>query len=155
MASPGQVPAWSGQQHSSPCRKRSPAAKGVWQKSDTWWTFRIFFIFFCSGEGKGESEALGGWWGRFFIENPRGGGFSRGARAGRVFAGNLEGGGDFFFFGAEIPAKDRSIRKSDRKATERVPKTKSDRTPFADLLLRHSEFLGQSCTKMLPKPKLH
>ena len=26
----------------------------------SWWTFRIFFIFFCSGEGKGESEALGG-----------------------------------------------------------------------------------------------
>ena len=25
----------------------------------TWWTFRIFFVFFCSGEGKGESEAPG------------------------------------------------------------------------------------------------
>ena len=35
---------------------------------------------------------------------------------------------------------DRSIPKSDRKATESVPKTKkSDRTPFAALLLRHPE----------------
>ena len=35
---------------------------------------------------------------------------------------------------------DRNIRKSDQKVTERVPETKkSDRTPFADLLLRHPE----------------
>ena len=35
---------------------------------------------------------------------------------------------------------DRSVRKSDRKVTESVPKTKkSDRTPFAALLLRHPE----------------
>ena len=35
---------------------------------------------------------------------------------------------------------DRSIRKSDRKVTESVPKTKKcDRTPFAALLLRHPE----------------
>ena len=35
---------------------------------------------------------------------------------------------------------DRSIRKSDRKVTESVPKTeKSDRTPFAALLLRHPD----------------
>ena len=34
----------------------------------------------------------------------------------------------------------RSIRKSDRKVTESVPKTKkSDRTPFAALLLRHPD----------------
>ena len=33
---------------------------------------------------------------------------------------------------------DRSIRKSDRKVTKSIPKTKkSDRTPFAALLLRH------------------
>ena len=25
-----------------------------------WWTFRIFFIFFCSGRGKGESRRQGG-----------------------------------------------------------------------------------------------
>ena len=37
---------------------------------------------------------------------------------------------------------DKSVRKSDRKVTERVPKTKkSDRTPFADLLLRHPDFI--------------
>ena len=35
---------------------------------------------------------------------------------------------------------EKSIRKSDRKVTESVPKTKkSDRTPFADLLLRHPD----------------
>ena len=35
---------------------------------------------------------------------------------------------------------DRSVRKSDQKVTERVPKRKkSDRTPFADLLLRHPD----------------
>ena len=35
---------------------------------------------------------------------------------------------------------DRNIRKSDQKVTERVPKTKkSDRTPFAGILLRHPE----------------
>ena len=31
-----------------------------WSASLTWWTVRIFFIFFCSGRGKGESEAPGG-----------------------------------------------------------------------------------------------
>ena len=39
-----------------------------------WWTFRIFFIFFCSGRGKGEFEAPGGGGGRFLIENPAQGG---------------------------------------------------------------------------------
>ena len=35
---------------------------------------------------------------------------------------------------------DKSVRKSDRKVTESVPKTKkSDRTPFAALLLRHPD----------------
>ena len=29
------------------------------------------FYFFCSGRGKGESEAPGGEGGRFFLENPR------------------------------------------------------------------------------------
>ena len=40
----------------------------------TWWTFRIFFYFFCSGRGKGESEESGGGLGSIFIENPRRGG---------------------------------------------------------------------------------
>ena len=40
----------------------------------TWWTFRIFSIFFCSGRGKGESEAPGGGLVDFYIENPRRGG---------------------------------------------------------------------------------
>ena len=44
-------------------------------------------------------------------------------------------------FGKESDEKsDRSIRKSDQKVTESVPKTKkSDRTPFAAFLLRHPE----------------
>ena len=50
-------------------------------------------------------------------------------------------------FGKKVTKKsDRSIRKSDQKVTERVPKTKkSDRTPFADLLLRHPEFNSLLC----------
>ena len=41
--------------------------------------------------------------------------------------------------------RETKIRKSDPKVTERVPKTKkSDRPPFADLLLRHPEFWIQS-----------
>ena len=78
----------------------------------SWWTFRIFFIFFCSGEGKGESEAPGGRGGRaIFIENPRGGvsraggGGGGGPGVGRVFAGNLGRRAKYFFFGAEIPTK--------------------------------------------------
>ena len=57
------------------------------------------FIFFCSGEGKGESEAPGRGGGRFFIENPRRGGGSPtrggggGGGAGRLSAGNFRGGG--------------------------------------------------------------
>ena len=35
-----------------------------------WWTFWIFFIFSCSGEGKREPEAPGGGRDGFFIENP-------------------------------------------------------------------------------------
>ena len=42
----------------------------------SWWTFRIYF-FFCSGRGKGESEAPGGVGGSVFIGDPKRGGFSR------------------------------------------------------------------------------
>ena len=64
------------------------------------------FYFFCSREGKGESEAPGGGGGRFFIENPRRrGGLPRGwgRGAGRVFAGNGGGGSKYFFSGAKFP----------------------------------------------------
>ena len=48
-----------------------------------------YFYFFCSGEGNGEPEAPGGGGGgRKFQE-----GGSPGRGAGRVFAGNLGGGG--------------------------------------------------------------
>ena len=63
-------------------------------------------FFFCSGEGKGESEEPGGGGGRFFIEIPRRGGlpggWGRGRGAGRVFAGNL-GGGLNIFSGPKLP----------------------------------------------------
>ena len=39
----------------------------------SWWTFRIFFVFFRSGKGQGESEAPGRGGVGFSIENPRGG----------------------------------------------------------------------------------
>ena len=55
------------------------------------------FYFFCSGEGKGESGAPGGGGEDFLFENPKRGGVSwaggGGGGAGRVFAGNLGGGG--------------------------------------------------------------
>ena len=63
--------------------------------------------FFCSGE-VGESEATGKGGGRDSIENPReGGGLPEGGGgqgAGRVFAGNLGGGGaKYFFSGPKCP----------------------------------------------------
>ena len=70
-------------------------------------TFRIFF--FCSGAGKGESEALGGGGGRFFIENPGGGGLpGRSGQGGEGPGGCLReicgGGGSIFFFsGPKFP----------------------------------------------------
>ena len=59
------------------------------------------FHFFCSGEEKGESEALGG---RFFIENPRRGGlpagWGRGGAMGREgVCGEFGGGGLNIFLG--------------------------------------------------------
>ena len=68
------------------------------------------FHFFCSGEGKGESKAPGGVGRRFFfIEISGGGAFPGEGVGGGVPGGCLQGiwggGGNFFFFGAEIPAK--------------------------------------------------
>ena len=58
----------------------------------------IFYFFFCSGEGKGESEELGGGRTIFFIENPRRGrvsraGGGRGARGWEGVCGEFGGGG--------------------------------------------------------------
>ena len=67
-----------------------------------WWTFRIFSIFFLLGGGERGVRGAGRGGGRFFIENPRrgvsraGGGGARGA--GRVFAGNVGGGGGLNIF---------------------------------------------------------
>ena len=59
--------------------------------------FGYSIYFSCSGEGKGESKEPGGGEGRFFIEDPRGGGLpggrgGGGRGSGRVFAGNGGGG---------------------------------------------------------------
>ena len=66
----------------------------------------IFYFFFCLGEGKGESEPPGGGGERFLRKIPRGGGLpcGWGPGAGRVFAGNLGGGGTkYFFSGPKFP----------------------------------------------------
>ena len=83
------------------------------KKKITRWTFRIFFIFLCSGEGKEESEvpARGGG-DNFWTENPRRGVSRAGGEAGRgvgsVFAREFGGGvSKFFFFGAERPTNIR------------------------------------------------
>ena len=83
----------------------------------TWWTFRIFFIFFCSGRGKGESEASGGGGVSIFIENARGGrgspGGGGGRGAGRVSAVNwgIWGGGTKYFF------RGRNVHQDHKKKT--------------------------------------
>ena len=97
-------------------RIRLPLTMGPKQITQifTWWTFRIFFIFFCSGRGKGESEAsgLGGVGGGVdFIENPRRGGGrflqeGEGPRGREGVEGglwNLGGGGlNIFFRGRSV-----------------------------------------------------
>ena len=75
----------------------SLANSQLYKPSLTWWTFRIFFIFFCSGRGKGESQPKEG--GRFFllkIPLRGGGGVSRsggGAEGPGGCLGNFGGGG--------------------------------------------------------------
>ena len=62
-----------------------PRKQAAWQHTppdgldgfagSSWWTFQIFLIFFCSGEGKGESEApVGGGGAIFLLKIPGGGG---------------------------------------------------------------------------------
>ena len=72
------------------------------------------FYFFCSGEGKGQSEAPGGRrGGRVSIENPRrGGGFPRkGGNGPEGVCGEFGGGGGgakfFFFYGPKFPPMQR------------------------------------------------
>ena len=73
----------------------------------TWWTSRIFFIFFLLGEGEGGVQGAGREGGRFFfLENPRREGKGPRGREGVCGKlGNWEGGAKFFFFGAEMPTK--------------------------------------------------
>ena len=69
------------------------------------------FYFFRSGEGRGVRGAGRGQVGFFFLmqKSQEGGGVSpgggRGRGAGRVSEGNWRGGGQIFFFTAEIPTK--------------------------------------------------
>ena len=69
-----------------------------------------YFLFFLLGGGKGESEAPGGGWERFLMENPRRGvswvGGGGGPRGRESVCGEFCGGGGLsIFFGAEIPTK--------------------------------------------------
>ena len=98
---PGTIPGTKGGRKSLCVRSLS----AFFARSKPRWTFRIFFIFFCSGEGKGESEVAGGGGGPIFIEKCQEGGGSLGrggggGGAGRVSAGNLGGGGLNIFFRA-------------------------------------------------------
>ena len=76
----------------------------------TWWTFRIFLIFFCSGERKGESDAPGGGRGNDFLLKMPGGGVSRAGAGGRGegLGGRLRGivgGGANIFSGPKFPPR--------------------------------------------------
>ena len=98
----------------------------------TWWTFRIYFIFFLFlGGGKGGGVRGGGrGGGPVLIKIEGGGGFIRGGRAGEGGRrGNVCGegwGAKSFLFGAEMPTK---LRKHNRES----PPPKSGRYGLSGL----------------------
>ena len=71
----------------------------VSRMTKTRWTFRIFFIFFLLGEGKGESEAPGRGGTIFYWKSQEGGvsrasgGGAEGREGASLFARNFGGGG--------------------------------------------------------------
>ena len=80
--------------------QKRPAERGYF------WTFRIFFIFFCSGRGSPRRQDVGGGIG-FLLKIPGGGGVSRRGRGRRVSVANrgiLGGGGglNIFFRGRNV-----------------------------------------------------
>ena len=99
----------------------------------SWWTFRIYFLFFSArGGGMGSPRC---WRVPFLIESRRGGGLQdgRGRRAGRVSAAHRElggGGGKYFFFGAEMSTKLFSaLEELPRKLPRSVPRSCPWRCP--------------------------
>ena len=87
--------------------------------------FRIFFIFFCPGEGKGESEAPGG--ARLFIENPRRGGLTGGWGWGGEGPGGclrgIGGGGLIFLWGGRNSHQEKGPKNSTKDPPQNSPGT--------------------------------
>ena len=105
-----------------------------------WWTFRIFFLFSCSGRGWGSLRRHRGG-DRFVTEIPGGGGFQEGGGgAGRVSAANwgifLGGGGAKYFFSG--PKRPPSLAQFDLILTPFRPiPTISNHFCWADLTYFH------------------
>ena len=87
----------------------------------TWWTFRIFFIFFLLGKGEGGVRGVGtGGVVGFLLKMPGEGGFSRRGRGLRGWEGvcgklgNWGGGGraKYFFSGPKCPPRLLSFRRN-------------------------------------------
>ena len=118
----------------------------------SWWTFRIFFIFFVArGRGKGSPRNWEGG-GRFFIENPRGGvsraGGGRGAR-GWVFAGKWGGGGaNFFFFTGRN--SHQVLRSLVRRLTQRMDLRERSGVTCVNL---HFRSVGVTCVNLRSRPQ--
>ena len=60
----------------------SSRAPSFFLRTLTWWTFRIFLIFFLLGSGEGGVQGAGRGGGGFFMENPRKGGLPGGGGVG-------------------------------------------------------------------------